>query len=91
MIDAILFLGPIGAPELIMLLIVILLLGAPLLVVFLVLFFMKKSSPPSGTLPPAIPMRSVEERLILLDGLKNSQRISETEYETKRKQLLQEL
>ncbi len=81
MTHALLFLGPIGDPELI----VILLLGAPLLVVLLVLFLVKKFSRPS------IPTRPVEERLALLDGLKNTRRISEEKYQAKRKELIQEL
>ncbi len=68
----------------------ILMLCAPVIVVILVLFLAKKS-PSSGGLPPAIPARSLQDRLHALEELKNGKLISETEYDTKREELLKQL
>ncbi len=50
--ELILFLGPIGGPEIIMIFIVLFLLAAPILLIFVLVKVLSKPKPPSLPKPP---------------------------------------
>ena len=78
--------GPIGMPEMIVISIVLLAIPAGI-VIALVWYFSLRRKPSQLAQPPQIP-KSIQDRLLEIDGLRSQNLISETEYEEKRKQIL---
>lgn len=82
----------IGVQEMIVIFLLLIMLSVPAIIAIVVVVFVSRKANRSAPVPPEVPAtRSRQERLAELDGLLAQSLITEAEYQTQRKRILEEV